>query len=405
MISFFERLYSAGANYGTFTQQLKPVFDAVQRNLVRKGLLIQTEANTTATTKTKMELGRYYFPPEFALPPLLTNRRAADVPGTVQEDKVRAELRQLVQGAPPGKTTLINIELIDGGLFIEKASYSAQVVSEWRKKKWEREIIQAGFKRVSGIPVFELPSTYRGFLSEEDTGYQRPVPLKFIDYAFAQLAPDEWIAPDALATLLDVGYGSINHPPADVICQIGWDTNNLARHRIGGVDHFRPMRPTITDLPPERYLQAENGGVYVDVDAIPDAALEQISAIANLKIEAKRLKVVTSLAKMVDRFDTLRDLPVTAYLQEHSADFRTLTKRIAAQWGKLIVHQNLLVARITDLSLRVRLQKAFDAPDEGATPKFILLSGDYVAFPRALLNDIEKLVKKFGHVIKTVQAK
>ena len=48
-------------------------FDAVQRNLIRKGVLVVAEARTNSPTKTKMELWRYRFPPEFGpfLPPLV----------------------------------------------------------------------------------------------------------------------------------------------------------------------------------------------------------------------------------------------------------------------------------------------------------------------------------------------
>ena len=77
-------------------------------------------------------------------------------------------------------------------------------------------------------------------------------------------------------------------------------------------------------------------------------------------------------------------------------------KKFNTQWGKLIVHDNLLVARVTDLSLRVKLQKAFETTDES---QIIFLSGDYLVFPRAMRIEVEKIVRKAGHIVKTVQAK
>jgi len=62
------------------------------------------------------------------------------------------------------------------------------------------------------------------------------------------------------------------------------------------------------------------------------------------------------------------------------------------------------VARITDLSLRVKLQQAFDRAGGAPSTQPIFLTGEYLAFPRALLGDVERVVKKAGHVIKTVKA-
>ena len=68
-VTFFGRLYGAKQTgypaHGTFTQQNKAIYDAVQRNLIRKGLLIITEAKTNSPNKTKMETWRYCFPPDF----------------------------------------------------------------------------------------------------------------------------------------------------------------------------------------------------------------------------------------------------------------------------------------------------------------------------------------------------
>lgn len=62
------------------------------------------------------------------------------------------------------------------------------------------------------------------------------------------------------------------------------------------------------------------------------------------------------------------------------------------------------MARVTDLSLRVKLQQAFDGADGAPSATLVPLSGDYIAFPRARLGDVEKVLKKAGHVVKAVRA-
>ena len=81
------------------------------------------------------------------------------------------------------------------------------------------------------------------------------------------------------------------------------------------------------------------------------------------------------------------------------ASFDSLMQKMEERWGQQIIHQNLLVARIKDLSLKVRLERTF-----ADSKQIILLSNEWIAFPRTLLPQIEKAVKKSGHVIKTVQA-
>jgi hypothetical protein len=142
----------------------------------------------------------------------------------------------------------------------------------------------------------------------------------------------------------------------------------------------------------------------VDLDRVPYEALALLNRIATLTIEGGRLRVLPNVTRMVDALDSCRDHAVLRYLKAHSPEFRAVLKKMDAQWGKLIIHENLLVARVTDLSLRVKLQQAFASADGAPSAQLVLLAGDYIAFPRALAGEIEKLVKKAGHVIKTVQA-
>jgi hypothetical protein len=68
------------------------------------------------------------------------------------------------------------------------------------------------------------------------------------------------------------------------------------------------------------------------------------------------------------------------------------------------VHENLLVARVTDLSLRVALQQALRGDGGASIAQPFFLSDEYLVFPRARQGEIERLVKKAGHVVKTVRA-
>src|SRR4051812_4806277 len=212
-VTFFERLYGgkqAGSRvYGTFTQQFRPIFDAVQRNLIRKGVLIIAAAKTNSPQKTKMELWRYRFPPEFGpfLPRLFHPSVHSGQTGSVQADRVRTDLRRLVQDQPVGPRRLDAIHLDAGGLTIGRRPFSVTAVQEWRQSAWEAAILKATLQRTelspaeggsrSFLPSYLPAAMHTGYLLP-DNEYRAASPLPAVLYAFAQLAPDEWICPHHL---------------------------------------------------------------------------------------------------------------------------------------------------------------------------------------------------------------
>lgn len=415
-VALFERLYgtkrTGSQAYGTFTQQFKPIYDAVQRGLIRKGLLIINETKTNSPTKTKMELWRYYFPPEFGqyLPSLFESTIHADQPGVVQVDRFRRELGRLLQTGSANSLKSSDVQLVGGSIVVGKRTFKAKFAQEWQQETWEADILQAGLKKLGTMIIAQPPTMHQGYLLAKNE-YHKETPLPAILYALSKLTPDEWINPEELTPFLNVVYGSVDHPAAAAICQMGWKNSCLARYHADDVDYYRLIadRPPSASASPDSYLPVDNGGdrgaLFVDLETIPYDVLEYLNRIVNLKVENGRLKVVASISKMVDSFDALRTHELVRYLQKHDTHFRAAFKKITDQWGKLIVHENLLVARITDLSLRVKLQKAFEPSDEASSPNLVILQDEYVAFPRAMLGEVEKLVKKAGHVIKTVQAR
>ena len=64
-----------------------------------------------------------------------------------------------------------------------------------------------------------------------------------------------------------------------------------------------------------------------------------------------------------------------------------------------MVHDNLLIAAVKDLSLKVMLEKKFSD-----SKRVVTLSDEYISFPLNLLPEIEKFVIKSGHAVKYVDA-
>ena len=64
-----------------------------------------------------------------------------------------------------------------------------------------------------------------------------------------------------------------------------------------------------------------------------------------------------------------------------------------------MVHDNLLIAAIKDLSLRVLLEKKFSD-----SKQVVSLSDEFISFPLNLLPEVQKAVIKSGHAVKYIDA-
>ncbi|MEI6045145.1 MAG: hypothetical protein WCS37_12410 [Chloroflexota bacterium] len=398
-VSFFSRLYSTAGTrcYGTFTQQYKPVYDSVQANLVRKGLLVITEAKTNALGKTKMELWCFHFPSEFGqyLPPLLTPSIRTPEVGTVKADIFRNLLLERIE-------TQVQhyLRLVEGSIYTGPKKFSAKDVPEWQQSTWQANIKSVEVSTVSS-------KVFQGYVSSENQ-YSSPNPLPFVLYAFSQLKTEEWVTSEQLNTLLDVFYNTTSHPVPTQLCAAGYDTGCLAGYFSNGKVYYRlpDSRHIPQNLAPEDYLKIlSDGRIMLILAKVPYEVLEILNQGTYLALDKGQLKIIPSLSKLMELSEAAREDPAMNYLKTHSAAFQALFEKLENQWGKLIIHENLLVARITDLSLRVQIKKAFGSMEENQSGRVAFLLEEYIAFPRTMLGDIEKLVKKSGHIIKTVQAK
>lgn len=147
---------------------------------------------------------------------------------------------------------------------------------------------------------------------------------------------------------------------------------------------------------PEQYLQIEpDGTVTVDLMTIPYAVLEVLASVATLNIHDSNLRATASLIKIGNALMTVRKDSVFSWLRENSSGFRTAIETAKNRWGKQIIHENLMIARVKDLSLKVQIEKSY-----AGSQNLVSLPDDHIAFPCDLLPAIQKLVETSGHVIK-----
>lgn len=156
-----------------------------------------------------------------------------------------------------------------------------------------------------------------------------------------------------------------------------------------------------TSSPPEHYLQIEpDGTVAVNLMTIPYTAVEVLASAAILDVHNSNLRATASLIKIGNALMTVRKKNVFEWLRENSSGFRTAIEMAEKRWGKQIIHEDLMIARVKDLSLKVQIENSF-----ADLQSLVSLPNDYIAFPCDQLLAIQKLVETSGHVIKKAGAK
>ena len=388
-IEYFERLYGCaestnGYYYMTYTKRYKETFKKVKNNLVRKGVLIAIERETYRKS-TKMERLRFSFPPEFGefLPPLVKASKFKEA-GDFKREVLRDKLLELAGGekrpSPLSKSDkkLFKLTIEDGNLSVGGEQFRAKHLVDW-----QQACMRASVK---------TDTKDRGYPSHDMT------PVDATLYAISQLSEHEWLPADSLAVVLKIFTGDdVNHP-YEQICEAGWEWGCLVKVVADKTTYYRLPDDSLDDAAaptPEQYLQiAPDGTVVLNLVKIPYTVLEVLASVALLDIHNANLEATANIIKIGDVLTTVRKEGVFEWLRENSSGFRTAIKIAEKRWGKQIIHEDLMVAQVKDLSLKVQIEKSCTGS------QLVSLPDDYIAFPCGVLPAIQKIVGASGHVIK-----
>jgi len=426
-IPLFTRLYDDmnQPSYGSYTQRYKPVFKEVRRALIRKGILLFAEDHSLWDVNTKSERRRYRFPQQFErfLPSPIQSTKQLAGEGDIRSGILRQKLKEVLPNEPPvGMPYDVNrqyeLKLVDGDLRIGTKPFRVEHLLEWQRACWTASVPRseryAGKSKVKGV-------------WRRERGPVVP-PVEAAAYVFSQLEEEAWIRADQLSLPLqifcdeaassrDVAAASSHDVAAassrvrsgvrgEEVCRAGWRWGYLARQKVDGVTYYRRAESkTEPDTDPQYYLYAPNGcrdrDLIVNLETIPYQKLEyldQISDLRNADVSGPCLAASPNLVKMGRSLRTIQEQPLTQWLRENAPAFRQALETVEQRWGKQIVHQGLIVAKVNDLGLKVQLERAF--PD---SRKALFLPDDYIAFPRQMLAKVETVVTKAGHVIRLME--
>jgi hypothetical protein len=138
--------------------------------------------------------------------------------------------------------------------------------------------------------------------------------------------------------------------------------------------------------------------VSVDLSLTPLPSLERLVELGDVRrhpTASTTLLLTPNLIRLGRADSELLASDEAAWLFRNSPAFEKAERICRERRGRTVVHKNVLIARVSDLSLKLALEKALG-------DRWSSLKNDYVAFPYDALNEVRRVVKRMGHVVKEV---
>jgi len=373
-ISVFERLYSVnnpGDFFQTSTQKYKDTFKQIQKNLIRKGVLLVFEkAKFLTPGSAKMDRLRFAFPDEFIpfLPPFIGDTVSFENPDAQYIDITRKMLKNLADSK--NEDDLIHLEHSE--LKIGNNLFTLNNLNTMKFNIW-------------GKKVFESKKLY-------------PMAREFLDkcrHIFSQLNSNMWFLPQVLKQNIDIFCYKEKLPSVNKICQYAYESGILKKFSYQNLTYYAVEKDMDDDdLVPDEFIEIEKDqSVIINLNIIPCQDLIHISKVSNFNLNHSHLIATPNLIKAGQNWQNISNQPIFAWLIENSDSYQQMSQSIEKKRGQCIVHKNLCVARIKDLSLRIKVEKALFG-------NYKVLSEEYIAFPVKFRSDVESVVNKSGFAVK-----
>jgi hypothetical protein len=374
-ISFFSRIYGR-KDHGTYNQKYQDCFAKVKQRLVRAGVLVMAQASVY-DAESKMKCWRFALPVEFHrhLPPILRSRALdgrGDSRPQAARDKLIADL-----GAAHKDAAGIVFRMEENELRILGQRFTCENLKKWQQSSWLSTI-----------------------KNDKETDKNSKPPNIAVLELLSELPEGNWVDAEQLADPLEIFCGR-KKIDVDAVCEAGVQCGLIAKRQLDGKTWYR-VAPLPPDVTPAEYLQplGPRKMARADLTKIPFDALENIVTISDQQLDDDRstLLLRPNLIKLGRADDELLASPAVHWLIEQTQPFAEAFVELQDRRGKTILHENIAVARVTDLSLKVAIEKELGN-------KLVTLKNDFIAFPSGLIDDVRRVVKKSGHVVKEIAGK
>ncbi len=382
----YEKNYYRG--YQTFTQRYAPVIKTIQTNLVQKGLLVQYEAPFGGNSKAERQ--RFMFPSAFAayLPAPFSNLKTLNGTGVFTDENIRKKLLNAIQRTSAKTKNTISLQQ-NGKLHINKESFNLKALEQIKLHSW---------KQSDGALIMVTQFMDEGEIFSD-----------FILYYLKQLPKDQWITPNSLNVLLTLWddpkrrnersskKSYLSRCNANQWCEAGWKSGFFQKKQEKNTAYYRLEDEQTVETDFGRYLKLdEKEMVSVDLKSIPFPVLSVLAQIACFLPDSSHLAPLEpDLINISDIPSKVWEHPLIQWLEANASKFKEAFNYFRKNYGNEIIHENLLVAKITDLSLRVLVEKGLQKKHQ-----VVVLSDEFIAFPKSALSIVERIVQKSGNAIK-----
>ena len=159
------------------------------------------------------------------------------------------------------------------------------------------------------------------------------------------------------------------------------------------------MSAPASELDPASYLRSPTGHfLEIDLETIPYQALAELNQLTHLEVIEQRLLAKPNFITAGRAPASVRNGPLAQWLRSNASGFKQMFEQLDKRWGKQIIHENLMLARVKDLSLKVRIEKSLGAKG------VVSLSDEFIAFPVGLAPKVRRIVGQADFAVKEVSA-
>jgi len=366
-------LYDPGARFrhGTFSQIFTNSAKETRSRLVQKGVLGVTVLREGSVKKSACERTRFFVPEQVAayLPTGLATTVWNDAQAEHDDCKFRQMLEELVSGADG------SLSLKDGVLMFRSAEFSVRAMQAAMTEACQRGLTSGRKNSSSGFAV-DLPI------------------IATMMTILGRLAPTEGVAASALEPLrafLFCGHPDLKMPD---LCEAMFAYGLLSRQKKKSV--YRPRTPMAAEPEFRRFIQSmDDKQIAINRRTIGAGELADLAKVAKLSIDRADLVAKPDLVRLSHHRQLMDASPFLRWLCEQHEPWRQTAAVVDERLGRTFVHDNLLLAHITDLTLRMAVQKGLQAGLD-----YVQLEDEWFAFAPRLRGHIHAVAQKLGHAAR-----
>lgn len=245
-----------------------------------------------------------------------------------------------------------------------------------------------GTIRVGGAQVVDAATFLRQVRADWASGGAKKGRGTFraAEHVLSHLPSGHGVSVDDLRSALSRIGHSVSATDLTRFCEEGMEAGFLAQE--GGC--YRAL-PDHGDAEGDQALafRAEQRGIEVELERTGLGPLLELASLSRVEAGADALRLTPDIVLLGRVAERLGSFPALRRVRGSSPAFEQALEHVERRHGRLLLHEGLLVLRVDDLGLRTSLSRQLGAGVRS-------LGGPYLAVPRGMTAQVEKLVRKEG---------